>query len=170
LSWIDDLTIGTRLETDAQAAVHALTELFKAHPAGPLELHKVSPLAAASWKVEVLGYFLEPNNGYGGTIHVKPGPKRCRKFRANLTARLHAAGPHGDLYKIAEEYRKQWFQAQQAWTKVPVHSMRLTQSITASYVDDFKCSIPMGENHPTMVKLAKCASATGPAPKTQPAP
>src|SRR5207248_5940273 len=60
LSWVDDLTIGTRLKTDAQAAVHALTEHFNAHPAGPLELHTTPPVAASSKKVEVLGYFLEP--------------------------------------------------------------------------------------------------------------
>jgi hypothetical protein len=168
LSWIDDLTIGTRLKTDAQAAVHALTELFKAHPAGPLELHVSSPLPAASWKVQVLGYFLEPGNGYGGTIHVKPGPKRCGNFRNKLTARLGAAGPDDDLYEIAHEYWNQWFPSQQAWTKVPGHTELLSQNITDSYVDDFKYGIAMGKNHPTMAKAAKCASATGQAPGTQP--
>jgi hypothetical protein len=170
LSWVDDLTIGTRLKVDAQAAVHALTEHFDAHPAGPLELHTDYPVASASRKVEVLGYFLEPGNGYGGAIHVKPGPKRFAKFRANLKARLQAAEPHTDLYKIGEAYRKQWYSAQQAWTKVPGHSELLSQNITDSYVDDFKHKILMGGNHPTMAKIAKGASATGPAAKTQPAP
>lgn len=127
--------------------MHALTEQFKAHPAGPLELHTVPPVAAASRKVEVLGYFLEPGNGYGGTIHVKPGPKRFKKFRANLAARLHAAGPNGDLDKIAEDYWKRWFQAQQAWTKVPGHTKQLSQNIKDTYVDDFKHGIPMGKNY-----------------------
>jgi len=168
LSWLDNLTIGTRLKTDAQAAVHALTERFKTHSAGPLELHVSILLAAASRKVDVLGYFLEPGNGYGGTIHVKPGPRRFGKFRVKLKAKLRAAGPHDDLYKIAEEYWKQWFQAQQAWTKVPGHTELLSQNITDSYVDDFKHSIPMGKNYATQAKAAKCASATAQAPDTLP--
>jgi hypothetical protein len=83
---------------------------------------------------------------------VTPGPKRSGRFRANLAARLHAAGPQGDLYKIAEQYRKQWFQAQQAWTKVPGYTELVSQNITDSYVDDFKSGIQMGKNHPSFDK------------------
>jgi len=157
MSYIDDLTIGTRLEMDARAAVQALTERFKTHPAGPLELHTLPPVAASSRKVEVLGYFLEPGNGYGGTIHVKPGPSRCGKLRANLTARLCAAGPHADLLKTAEECWKHWYTAQQAWTKIPDWSEDLSWTIMASYVEDFKKGIQMGKNHPSFYKALEKA-------------
>lgn len=155
LSWVDDLIIGARLKKDAQAAVHALTERFKTHPAGPLELHASKPLLAASWKVQVLGYFLEPGNGYGDNpIHVKPGPKRFGKFRRELAKRLKAAGPQDDLYQIADDYWKHWYQAQQAWTKVPLLTAMLSQNITGSYVDDFKGGIQMGKNWTPKAKSA----------------
>ena len=145
LAYIDDLTIGARLELDAQAAVYSLTERFKSHPAGPLELHSSAALPASSWKVCVLGYFVEPGNGVGGTIHIKPGPRRCGKFRRNLCRRLKRASPD-ERYDVVIEYWRKWFAGQQAWTTVPGYSESLSENIALSYLDDFEHGIPLGKN------------------------
>jgi hypothetical protein len=56
-------------------------------------MHDPGTRNVASWKVEVLGYFLESGNGPGGRVHVKPGPKRFYRFNRELIKRLAAAGP-----------------------------------------------------------------------------
>ena len=105
-------------------------------------------------KVCVLGYFLEPENGLNGTTHVKPGPKRLRRFRERLKQRLQAAGPGDDLLLVGEGYWKHWYASQQAWTKSP-DTENLSWSAMASYVDDFKYGIEMGKNHPSYYELVK---------------
>jgi hypothetical protein len=152
LSWLDDLTIGARLKEDAQAAESALTERFLTHPARPLKLHASDPVLAASRKVQVLGYFLEPGNGYGGTIHVKPGPKRCERFRRRLQERLKAAGPHGDLLGVTQDYWRQWYIGQQAWTKIPECTELLSYNIALSYLDNFEHGAPMKGNYASKPK------------------
>jgi hypothetical protein len=153
-SFVDDLIIGTRLENDAQAAKEGLRERFEKHPAGSLVLHKSVPLDAWSRKVCVLGYFIEPGNGLNGTTHVKPGTKRCDRFKARLAGELSAASADEDLYEVAERYRRRWYNAQQAWTKIPIHSDMVSENITASYVDDFRYGNPVGGNHPSFFLTA----------------
>ena len=77
-------------------------------------------------------------------MHVKPWIKRTEKFKRNLWSRLKAAPPEADRFQIAEKYRQQWAGAQGAWTKVPVYSDEVSQTITMTYVADFLKCVPMG--------------------------
>jgi hypothetical protein len=67
----------------------------------------------------VLGYRLEPRNGYKTSVHVKPWSKRTKRFKNKLAIKLEKAEPGADLFAIAEGYRVNWFNSQSAWTKVP---------------------------------------------------
>jgi hypothetical protein len=154
LSFVDDLTIGACNKGIAKAAQRAVTKWFSSLPAGPIELHPSPILAANSWKLTVIGYRLEPGNGYGGNpVHVKPWGKRISRFKRKLAKRLAGAAPNSDLFAVGEKYRQRWFKGQQAWTKVPFHSDDLSRCITMVYVDDFHHGIPMGTwkvNHPKL--------------------
>jgi hypothetical protein len=81
LSWIDDLTIGTRLKMDAQAAVHALTERFKTHPAGPLELHVSTVHTAASRRGRSARIFPRTGQWLWGHNSCEAWTKTLRKFQ-----------------------------------------------------------------------------------------
>jgi hypothetical protein len=145
LSFIDDLTIGACNRLDAKAAQQAVTKRFSSLSAGPIELHASPILPSSSGKVTVLGYRLEPGNGYGDNpVHVKPGRKRTNRFKRKLAGRLASTAPGNDLGAVAKEYWRKWFKSQQAWTKVPFHSADLSEFIAMTYVDDFKTGIPMG--------------------------
>ena len=154
VSFMDDLAIGARLEMDTQAAAMELRQRMLSHPAGPLKLHAGPVQSVWSMKVCVLGYFLEPENGLNGTTHVKPGPKRLRRFKDRLKQRLELAGPQDDLLVIGEQYLKPWYASQQAWTKSP-DTENLSWSAMASYVRDFEYGIEMGKNHPSYYELVK---------------
>jgi hypothetical protein len=144
-SYIDDLIIGAGTESEIKAAQQLVTQAFASLPAGPIELHDTPPPSASSGKLIVLGYRLEPGHGYGNNpVHVKPGPPRIARFKQRLTLRLTEADPNADLAQVAEEYWRAWFDSQQAWTKVPYHSKRLSQLITFTYVIDFEHNLPMG--------------------------
>ena len=136
-TFVDDLIIGTRLETDAQAAMEGVRDRFLNHPAGSLVLHNTTPLKASSGKVCVLGYFIEPGNGLNGTIHVKPGPKRFYRFYRELIKRLAAAGPSEDLFAVGMKYWRRWFDSQQAWTKIPLLSENVSESIAHCRIFDW---------------------------------
>jgi hypothetical protein len=92
----------------------------------------------------VLGYRLEPRNGYKTSVHVKPWSKRTKRFKNKLAIKLEKAEPGTDLFAIAEGYRVNWFNSQSAWTKVPQISDSVSASITMSYVVDFMLGVPMG--------------------------
>jgi hypothetical protein len=47
---------------------------------------------------------------------------------------------------VGLDYWHQWFQSQQAWTKVPRYSKQLSENITLSYIDDYLHGVPMGKN------------------------
>lgn len=146
-SYMDDLTIGARTSKDAKAAKERVTKFLQSHPAGPIELHDASILEAASWKVEVLGYVLQPGNGYGDNpVHIKPGRKRLSSYRVRLEAKLKAATSLDELYRIGDRYWGNWFPSQQAWTKVPEQSENVSRCAHDGYVDDFKLGCKMGQN------------------------
>jgi hypothetical protein len=157
-SYCDDLSIGAKKKGECQAARQALMDRLSSLPAGPIELHDVQIRDARTHRLVVLGYALEAGNGYGDRyVHVKPWLKRINRFKRKLCQKLKAAPAGADLFKIAEEYRVQWFGAQGAWTKVPQFSNRVSQTITMSYVDDFLHSISMGTwqvNKPKLTHLA----------------
>jgi hypothetical protein len=92
----------------------------------------------------VLGYRLEPRNGYKTSVHVKPWSKRTKRFKNKLAIKLEKAEPGTALFAIAEGYRVNWFNSQSAWTKVPQISDSVSASITMSYVVDFMLGVPMG--------------------------
>jgi hypothetical protein len=140
----DDLVIGASNKHNIIAAKQAVTKQFSSLLAGPIELHETSPVHAASRRVVVLGYRLEPGNGYGVNVHVKPWRKRTDRFKNKLAAKLKKLEPGTDLFARAEEYRVQWFNSQSAWTKVPQYSDGASASITMSYVSDFVDGVPMG--------------------------
>ncbi len=143
-SYVDDLSVGARTEGEIKAAQQAVTERFASLPAGKMELHESDALKASSHRAKALGYFLEPGNGYGNNfVHVKPGPKRIKKFKSCLKQRL-ATAPSDAAFKVARKYWKHWYHSQQAWTKVPDQSADVSWNITVSYVDDFLHGIPMG--------------------------
>jgi hypothetical protein len=146
LSSADDLAIGARLKKDAQAAKAALTERLKSHPAGSVLLHKVAIRHDEMKMVQVLGYFLEPGNGYHDSIHVKPAPKRFDRFRRRLAQRLAAASPNEDEFEIGENYWKHWYASQQAWTKIPVHSEAVSLNAMYGCVTSFINGQPMKGN------------------------
>jgi hypothetical protein len=141
----DDLVIGASTKKKILAAKQAVTKRFSSLLAGPIELHETSPIHAASRQVVVLGYRLEPGNGYGvNYVHVKPWLKRTERFKTKLAIKLEKAGPGADLFARAEGYRVHWFNSQSAWTKVPQYSDSVSASITMSYVSDFMHGVPMG--------------------------
>lgn len=151
-SFMDDLAIGARSRKKIQTAVIALTERLASHPAGPIELHPLKPLDALGWakggnEIELLGYRLQPGAGYGeNNVHVKPGARRLRRFRAKLREKLKNADQSLEPYDVGLDYWHQWFQSQQAWTKVPRYSKQLSENITLSYIDDYLHGVPMGKN------------------------
>lgn len=144
-SYSDDLAIGASTKHKIIAAKQAVTKQFLSLLAGPIELHETSPIKASSRQVVVLGYRLEPGNGYGlNYVHVKPWVKRTTAFKRNLGQKLIAAAAGAELFSMAEEYRIRWFNSQLAWTKVPQLSDSVSASITTSYVADFMVGVPMG--------------------------
>jgi hypothetical protein len=146
-SYIDDLSVGAQTKGKIKAAQQIVTEAFASLPAGKIELHDTSPKPASSWRVEVLGYFLEPGNGYGDRlVHVKPGPKRIKGFKAGLKRRLEQVPPDA-AYELGNAYWKRWFGSQQAWTKVPFCSAELSWCASMEYVGDFLLGIPLGTTH-----------------------
>jgi hypothetical protein len=144
-SYSDDLVIGASTKHIIIAAKQVVTNQFSSLLAGPIELHETSPIKASSRRVVVLGYRLEPGNGYGANyVHVKPWLKRTKAFKRNLRRKLVAAASGADICAVAEGYRVHWFNSQAAWTKVPQHSDSVSASITMSYVNDFVDGVPMG--------------------------
>jgi hypothetical protein len=160
-SFCDDLAIGACFKSDGQAAVEALTERLQSHPAGPIELHDAELLPRTSMKVQLLGYFLEPGNGYGtNPVHVKPGPKRTARLRAKMTERLKRAAKAGDdLMEVGLAYNARWYASQQAWTKVPGDSWNASECAAMGYVEDFEMGIPLGGNHPSNKLLKQSCPA-----------
>jgi hypothetical protein len=141
----DDLVIGASTKHKIIAAKQAVTKQFSSLLAGPIELHETSPIHGASRRVVVLGYRLEPGNGYGANyVHVKPWLKRTERFKTKLAIKLEKVGPGADVFARAEGYRVHWFNSQPAWTKVPQLSDSVSASITMSYVSDFMDGVPMG--------------------------
>ena len=144
-SYSDDLAIGASTKQKSIAAKQAVTKRFSSLLAGPIELHETPPINALSRQVVVLGYRLEPGNGYGlNYVHVKPWLKRTTAFKRNMGRKLVTAGPGAELFSLSEEYRVRWSNSQLAWTKVPQLSDSVSASITMSYVNDFMVGVPMG--------------------------
>lgn len=151
-TFVDDLAICACAQPTAAAAMQALAVRLKSHPAGPIELHSGCVKNANTWMikgpVEVLKYLLQPGKGFGGNpVHVMPGPRRIAKFKKNLKKRLDEAKSEGeDPLKAGLRYWRQWYNSQQAWTKVPGHTELLSENIAMSYIDDYVHGIPMGSN------------------------
>jgi hypothetical protein len=138
-SFQDDLAIGACAKKIAEEAKCKFTKRLLNHPAGPIKLHSSAVTAAQSSKVQVLGYMLEPGNGFGDNpVHVKPGPKRIARFKSRLRERLKDASKDDDLLEVGISYWRNWFSSQQAWTKVPLFTEELSLNITHSYVHDFE--------------------------------
>lgn len=147
LSSADDVYLGARDRKGAEAALQAFKQRLKSHPAGPIELYDAKPVRASTGTVTVLGYLLEPGNGYGSNpIHVKPGPRRTNRFKNRLNQRLLKLGPDEDAMAQGLAYWRPWYASQHAWTKVPVHSEFVSESCAMGYIDDFKHNVPMGGN------------------------
>lgn len=146
-TYTDNFAIGAHAPDECNDAVSKLAARLKSHPAGPIYLHPSPATSAKSRMLHVLGYRLEPGNGYGGNpVHVKPGKKRIDKFKRELARHLKMS-PVDAYYQIGEQYWQRWYASQQAWTKVPGHSELLSLNIALSYVDDFRQGIPMGTFH-----------------------
>ena len=159
-SYCDDLSIGAHTKGECRAAKHALTDRLSSLPAGPIELHDVPIKNANTQRIVILGYSLEAGKGHGDNyVHVKPWRKRTDKSKHNLYRKLEAASPGADLFQIGENYRRQWFGAMGAWTKVPLLSNEASRSITTSYVSDFIDGIPMGTWQLNKPPLANSKSA-----------
>lgn len=144
-SYVDDLAIGCVTKAEAAEALSSLTGAL-AHPAGDVLLHDTT--IRYKKNKYFLGYALQPGRGYGNNpVHVKPGPKRIKRFKARLKWKLIKAKKSGkDLLSVGEDYGEMWYASQHAWTKVPGHSHQLSLNITSSYVQDFKDGYPMGAN------------------------
>lgn len=142
-SIVDDLAIGCETKAKAVEALSSLTEAL-AHPAGTVVLHGTA--VRPKKNKHVLGYILQPGNGHGDNpVHVKPGPKRTKRFKARLNSRLvRAKKQDEDIFDTGMKYGAQWYGSQQAWTKVPRHSRQLSENITLSYLMDFNHGEPMG--------------------------
>jgi hypothetical protein len=161
----DDLNVGAKTKAQMLAAKQVVTEMFSSLPAGQIELHDAAVVNAYSRRVEVLGYRLEPGNGYGKNfVHVKPARKRTERFKHKLTKRLLEAKPSSDPFAIGEEYRLQWFNSQSAWTKVPFHSNDISSVITMMYVDDFLHGLPMGVWKVNKPKVKHVGNEPSPSP------
>jgi hypothetical protein len=143
-SYSDDLAIGASTKQKNIAAKQAVTKQFSSLLARPIELHGTSTINANWRRLNVLGYRLEPRNGYKTSVHVKPWSKRTKRFINKLAIKLEKAEPGTALFAIAEGYRVNWFNSQSAWTKVPQISDSVSASITMSYVVDFMLGVPMG--------------------------
>jgi hypothetical protein len=143
-SYSDDLAIGASTKHKIIAAKQAVAKQFSSLLAGQIELHETSAINAKSRRLNVLGYRLEPGNGYKTSVHVKPWSKRTKRFKIKLAIKLQKAEPGTDPFAIAEGYRVHWFNSQSAWTKVPQISDSVSASITMSYVTDFMVGVPMG--------------------------
>jgi len=143
----DDVYLGACDRKGAEAAWQAFKQRLNSHPAGPIELHQATPVHTSTGQVSVLGYKLRPGKGYGNNpVHVVPGPKRINRFKNRLTQRLLRAGPNQDLLQLGLKYWCHWYPSQQAWTKVPHYSYRVSQGFAYGYIDDFKNEVPMGKN------------------------
>ncbi|MEZ0018065.1 hypothetical protein [Sinorhizobium fredii] len=158
-SIMDDVSMRAWSQTDAVSAFDALKMQLLLLPAGPLELHAKAPVYAPTKGATVLGYRLLPGEGYDDNpVHVKPGGRRIEKHKRKLFAKLTAAAAKNlDLFEIGEEYWGQWYESQQAWTKVPGYSWQVSWSATQGYIQDFKSGIPMGQNAPMLISSANKA-------------
>lgn len=146
-SWVDDVYIGAHVRKDVQAAFQAFKERLLSHPAGPIELHDGKPVHASTRKLTVVGYRLEPGNGYGDNpVHVVPGRKRTNNFKNRLTRRLLELGPDEDPMEVGRAYWRRWYDGQQAWTKVPLHTEYLSETLAIQDVDFFMHNQPMAGN------------------------
>jgi hypothetical protein len=151
-SFMDDLAIGARSRKNIETAVIVLTGRLLSHPAGPIELHALKPRDAFGWakggkEIELLGYKLQPGNGYGATkVHVKPGSRRLSRFEVKLREKLKNADKSLEPYDVGLNYWRQWFQSQQAWTKVPGCSELVSECIALSYIDDYLHGMPLGKH------------------------
>lgn len=160
--FLDDLNIGAPSKAQAVEAKQRTTTYLSSLPAGPLELHDEPIVNAQTGQLIILGYKLEPGHGHGENhIHVKPSRKRTDRFKLRLRQKLIDAEPGEDPFEIAEAYRQRWFASQQAWTKVPIHSDRVSSDITLSYVSDFLEGVPMGTFKLNKPKLASVGDEKG---------
>ena len=147
-SWVDDLYFGARVREDARAAYQAFKERLLSHPAGPIELHEGKPIKAETRELHVLGYRLEPDNGYGDNpVHVLPGPKRTNRFKNRLTRKLLSIGLDEDAIKVGLAYWRRWYDSQQAWTKVPGYSEYISETLAMLDIISFEHNEPMKGNY-----------------------
>ena len=143
-AYSDDLNIGACTKGEMTAAKQAVTKLFSSLLAGHIELHDAPIVNASSWQVEALGYRLEPGNGHGKHyVHVKPGRKRIARYKRRLAEKLKNT-KLDDRSVVGNAYWANWYNSQQAWTKVPFFSEDLSSYITMVYIDDFNHGLPMG--------------------------
>ncbi len=153
-SFADNLHVGASTKQEIGAAVGAVTEAFSSLPGGQIELHPAKARHARSWRVDILGYKLEPGNGYGANaVHVKPGPERTARYRRKLMAKLVRTNDTSERFKIGETYCKRWFGTQSGWTKVPRFSRKVALAITDAYVDDFNRNILTADGKLDKAKL-----------------
>lgn len=115
-SFVDDIALGARTQSELTTAIKALTSRLQSHPAGPLELHE-HEIKHVDDSFFHLGYRVRrlPN----GEVRVCPALKRFDRVRRRLLDRLKGSSAFDKQELIEEglEYAQRWYQSQQAWTK-----------------------------------------------------
>lgn len=141
-SYVDDLAIGGKKRIAVETGVSKLAEYLSTHPAGPIFLHD-APVRNRK-RFYALGYCLLYGKGYGKrSVHVKPVRQRTNRFKARLSAVLREAQTRGwCLFAAGLSYWRRWYGTQRAWTKVPNHSLTLSENITFIYICMFESGYP----------------------------
>ena len=113
-SYLDDIVLGARSESELNASLKALTLRLKSHPAGPLDFHdpKIGHIKDGFF---YLGYRVSIRKN--GDFYVRPAKKRFSRLDARANGKFgeSAAFTKDELRQIGRAYANNWVNAQRPW-------------------------------------------------------